>query len=197
MPGIAFPGTAHKVYGFLLIAVAVGIGYWLLVKRTRFGFDLRAAGANPSAAVASGVSVRKMIVVSMLISGGVAGLVGLPLLLGETHQFTTDFPTGIGFTGIAIALLGRNHPVGIAFAALFWSFLDRSAQILDLDGIPREIVVIMQGVSVLAVVVAYEVVGRARRQAEQRRVGKQLGSDTPDEPDEPAVAAGAPKGAPA
>jgi general nucleoside transport system permease protein len=125
------------------------------------------------------VNVGKMVLISMTISGAIAGLVGLPLLLGESHKFTSDFPAGIGFTGIAIALLGRNHPVGIALGALLWSFLDRSAQILDLEGIPKEIVTIMQGVSVLAVVVAYEVVNRIRRRAEQSRVGHELATDQP------------------
>jgi simple sugar transport system permease protein len=105
----------------------------------------------------------------------VAGLVGMPLLLGETHSFGQDFPAGIGFTGIAIALLGRNNPVGIAFASLLWSFLDVSNQILDLAGIPKEIVTIMQGVIVLAVVVAYEFSRRLALVAEQRRVAAQLG----------------------
>jgi ABC-type uncharacterized transport system permease subunit len=188
------PGSRPEVFGMIFVAIAVGIGYAVLVNRTRFGFDLRAAGANAPAAVASGVNVRRMVLVSMLLSGGVAGLVGLPLLLGETHRFTSEFPAGIGFTGIAIALLGRNHPVGIAFGALLWSFLDRSSQILDLEGIPKEIVTIMQGSSVLAVVVAYEVVKRIRRRAEQSRVGKELHTDTPDDPTTPAPAL---KGAPA
>ena len=173
------PGSRTGVFGFLVVALAVGIGYAVLINRTRFGFDLRAAGANPFAAVASGVGVRRTVLTSMLLSGAVAGLVGLPLLLGETHRFSSDFPAGIGFLGIAIALLGRNHPIGIAFGALLWSFLDRSGQILDLEGIPREIVTIMQGVAVLAVVVAYEVVARVRLRAEQRRVGKLLATDQP------------------
>jgi simple sugar transport system permease protein len=183
IPGIPLvPGSQHEVFGLIIVAVLVGIGYAILLNRTRFGFDLRAAGANPSAAVASGVSVKKMILISMLISGGVAGLVGLPLLLGDSYKFTSDFPAGIGFLGIAIALLGRNHPIGIAFGALLWSFLDRSAQILDLESIPKEIVTIMQGVSVLAVVVAYEVVNRIRRRTEQSQVGKELATDQPEDP---------------
>jgi general nucleoside transport system permease protein len=180
VPGIPLvPGSRHDVFGFIIVAVLVGVGYWLLISRTGFGFDLRAAGANASAAVASGVNVGRMVLISMTISGAIAGLVGLPLLLGQSHKFTSDFPAGIGFIGIAIALLGRNHPVGIALGALLWSFLDRSAQILDLEGIPKEIVTIMQGVSVLAVVVAYEVVNRIRRRAEQSRVGHELATDEP------------------
>jgi simple sugar transport system permease protein len=173
-----FPGFSFEdgpVYGFIVVSALVGVGYWFLLNRTRFGFDLRATGMSESAAVASGVGVRRMVVSAMLLSGGVAGLVGMPLLLGETHSFGQDFPSGIGFTGIAIALLGRNNPIGIAFASLLWSFLDVSNQILDLEGIPKEIVTIMQGTIVLAVVVAYEISRRLALVAEQRRVAAQLG----------------------
>jgi len=181
MPGIPVSGARAEIFGFIVVAIAVGIGYWWALNRTRFGFDLRAAGANAPAAVASGVDVRRMVLTAMLVSGGLAGLVGLPLLLGEYHQFTSEFPGGIGFTGIAIALIGRNSPIGIAFGALLWSFLDRSQQILDLESIPKEIVVILQGVSVLSVVIAYELVRRLRLRLEQRRVGEQLGMTAPPE----------------
>jgi len=183
VPGIPLiHGARSDVYGFIVVAVAVGVAYWWALGRTRFGFDLRAAGANPPAAVASGVNVRRMVLISMLVSGGLAGLVGLPLLLGEYHQFTSEFPSGIGFIGIAVALIGRNSPVGIAFGALLWAFLDRSQQILDLESIPKEIVVIMQGVSVLSVVVAYELVRRIRLRLEQRQVGERLGTAPPSGP---------------
>ncbi len=131
MPG--FDTSGGQVYGFVTVSVLVGLGYWFLLNRTRFGFDLRASGASEPAAVASGVDVKRMVLTSMLLSGGVAGLVGLPLLLGASHSYGQDFPSGIGFTGIAIALLGRNHPVGMGFAALLWGFLDVSKQILDLQ----------------------------------------------------------------
>ena len=173
-PGFDF-GDNGTVYGFIVVSGLVGLGYWFLLNRTRFGFDLRATGLSESAAVASGVGVKRMVVSSMLLSGGVAGLVGMPLLLGESHSFGQDFPSGIGFTGIAIALLGRNHPIGIALASLLWSFLDVSNQILDLASIPKEIVIIMQGTVVLAVVVAYEITRRLALVAEQRRVAAQLG----------------------
>ncbi len=188
IPGIPFAGANADVFGFIVVSVLVGIGYWWVLGRTRFGFDLRAAGANPSAAIASGVDVRRMVLSAMLVSGGLAGLVAMPLLLGNYHQFTSEFPGGIGFTGIAIALIGRNNPVGIAFGALLWSFLDRSQQILDLESIPKEIVVILQGVSVLSVVVAYELVRRLRLRLEQRRVGEQLGMAAPPEAPVPAGA---------
>jgi ABC-type uncharacterized transport system permease subunit len=172
LPGIPFPGG--DVFGFAIVAIAAGIAYWVLVGRTRFGFDLRATGLSETAAVASGVSVKKMVIRTMLISGGVAGLVGMPLLLGGSHAYAQDFPTGYGFSGIAIALLGRNHPIGIGIGALLWSFLEQSAQILDLEGVPKEIVTIMQGVTVLSVVVAYELVRRFSLVQQQRRVGAEL-----------------------
>ena len=177
-----FPGfqlEGGQVYGFIVVAALVGVLYWFVLGRTRFGFDLRATGLSEPAAVASGVGVKRMVLTSMLLSGGVAGLVGLPLLLGDSHSYGQNFPIGIGFTGIAIALLGRNHPIGMALAALLWSFLDVSNIILDLASIPKEIVVIMQGTIVLAVVVAYEVTRRAGVAAEQRRVAAELAPSAP------------------
>lgn len=180
--------TGHgKVYGLVVLVVLVGLGYWFLLERTRFGFDLRSTGRSEPAAVASGVDVKRMVLFAMLISGGVAGLVGMPQLLGASYTYSLDFPAGLGFTGIAIALLGRNNPVGIAFAALLWSFLDQSSQILDLSGVPKEIVTIMQGTIVLAVVVAYEVVRRISVAREQAKVGEELGG-ADGASDEPAPA---------
>ena len=120
--------------------------------------------------------------VSMLLSGAVAGLVGMPQLLGASYQYSLDFPAGLGFTGIAIALLGRNSPIGIAFGALLFGFLDRSAQILDLEGVPKEIVLIMQGVIVLCVVIAYELVRRYTVRQVARDVGRKLGETGPPAP---------------
>jgi simple sugar transport system permease protein len=180
VPGLPLFSDADNVNGFILVAVVVGVVYWFLLGRTRFGFDLRASGMNAPAAVASGVDARRMVVYTMLLSGGLAGLVGMPQLLGESHAYTSDFG-GLGFTGIGIALLGRNHPVGIAFAAALWAFLDRSSEILQLIEVPREIVTIMQGITVLAVVVAYELAARIGRRAQQRRVGAAV-AEPPVEP---------------
>jgi simple sugar transport system permease protein len=154
------PPLGSQLYGFLPLAIVIGVAYYVLIWRTRFGYDLRASGYNPSAARVSGVDSRRMILKVMLLSGAVAGLVGIPDLFGLYHRYTIDFVAGLGFTGIAVALVGRNHPVGIALAAFLFGFLDRSAQILDLEDIPREIIVIMQGVIILSVVIAYEVVRR-------------------------------------
>ncbi|MFI6577364.1 ABC transporter permease [Nocardiopsis sp. NPDC050513] len=180
VPGIpaGFLGSDRDIFGLVFLAVAVGVGYSVMLNRTRFGFELRATGQSQSAAEASGVNVKKMVFLSMLFSGMVAGLVGLPQLLGDAHYYALDFPTGIGFIGIAIALLGRNHPVGIVFAALFWSFLTQAANILPFDNIPQEIAVIAQATIVLTVVVVYEVVHRWGRRYQQQQIGKQLGATT-------------------
>jgi ABC-type uncharacterized transport system permease subunit len=164
--GLAQPRT--ELYGFLLVAIVIGVAIAVLIKRTRFGFDLRASGLSPSAATASGVNARAMVLKTMLLSGAIAGLIGLPDLLGDTHEFGTQFTGGLGFLGIAVALLGRNTPVGITLAALLFAFLDRAALPLQFADIPSSVVTIIQGTIVLTVVIANEVVGRfALRTAER------------------------------
>ncbi|MCD7438737.1 ABC transporter permease [Streptomyces lincolnensis] len=167
-------GPAGELWGFIVIAALVGVAYWFVLGRTRFGFDLRTVGQSESAAAASGVSVKKMVATSMIISGAVAGLIGMPTLLNDSHQFSNDFPAGIGFTGIAIALLGRNHPVGIALGALLWGFLERTTNHLEFEGYDKEILGVIQGVIVLCVVIAYEVVRRYGLKRQQQRVGAEL-----------------------
>ncbi|RFU84338.1 ABC transporter permease [Streptomyces triticagri] len=185
-PGIDM-GAAGEVYGFVFVAVALGIAYWVILNRTRFGFDLRATGASESAAAASGVDAKRMVFTAMLISGAVAGLAGMPILLGDTHTYSLSFPTSLGFTCITIALLGRNGPVGIAFAALLISWLDNASAELDYVGYDTEIAVIMQGLIVIAVVVSYEAVRRWRLRAQQRMVGEELaaGHTKPTAPGDP------------
>jgi simple sugar transport system permease protein len=109
-----------------------------------------------------------MVIKTMLLSGAIAGLVGLPELLGESHKFDTEFTAGLGFLGIAVALLGRNSAVGIAFAALLFGFLDRAALPLQFADIPSSVVTIIQGTIVLAVVIGNEIARRlAVRSAER------------------------------
>jgi len=164
--GLANP--PRQLYGFLLIAVVAGVIVSVLLNRTRFGYDLRASGISPSAASASGVNARGMVVKTMLLSGAIAGLIGLPDLLGSTHAYTTNFTAGLGFLGIAVALLGRNKPGGIALAALLFAFLDRSLVPLQIANYPASVVTIFQGTIVLAVVIANEVARRVARRAAER-----------------------------
>jgi ABC-type uncharacterized transport system permease subunit len=173
VPGVPF-GNAGTLFGFVFIAALVGFAYWFMLNRTRFGFELRASGESTTAASAGGVDAKKMVLAAMLLSGGVAGLVALPELLGRDYSYGITSTQQYGFTGIAVALLGRNHPAGIAFGALLWAYLDKSAISLETIQVPKEIATIIQGTIVLSVVVAYEIVKRADLAAEQRRVGKAL-----------------------
>jgi general nucleoside transport system permease protein len=169
--GIDIP-DANRVQSYIIVAALVGIAFYILVWRSRFGYDLRASGANAEAAVASGVNANRMIITAMLLSGATAGLIALNNIMGTAGRFTdVSVVRGLGFTGIAIALLGRNNPIGIAFAALLWAFMDAVQTPLSNAGLPKQITAIMQGITVLSVVIAYEIVRRigTRRQASELR----------------------------
>lgn len=177
IPGIDLGSDVGEIYGLVFLAAIMGVLYWLVLNRTRFGFDLRATGESESAAAASGVDAKRMTLTAMLISGGVAGLAGLPLLLGDSHTYNLTFPEGLGFTAIGIALLGRNNPGGIALAALLWAFLDKASPALDYAtpvAYQKEIATIMQGLIVFAVVISYEVVRTWGLRRQQKRVGEEL-----------------------
>jgi simple sugar transport system permease protein len=165
-----------NVWTLDILAVLVGVGFWVLLTRTRFGFDLRATGMSESAAVASGVNPKKMILVAMLMSGAVAGLIWMPALFnGSTHYYGPTFQDQLGFTGIAVALLGRNQPLGITFGAVLFAFLNEQSNRLTLEtNINPDVIQISQGVIVLAVVIAYVVVRRRAEAAEQHAVMQKL-----------------------
>ncbi|MFE4361430.1 MULTISPECIES: ABC transporter permease [Streptomycetaceae] len=171
----AMETAGGTLWGFIFVAALVGVVFQFVLTRTRFGFDLRATGRSESAATASGVNVKRMVVISMVVSGAIAGLIGLPELLQNSHYFGQSFQPGLGFLGISIALLGRNSPIGIAFAALLFAFLDVTGSVLPLQGgFPFEIVDVMKGTIVICVVVAYELVRRYGLKRQQQKVGAQL-----------------------
>ena len=177
VPGIDLGEDVGEIYGLVFLAIALGVVYWLVLNRTRFGFDLRATGESESAAASSGVNAKRMVLTVMITSGAVSGLAGLPLLLGDAHTYSLSFPAGVGFLAIGIALLGRNNPVGIAFASLLWAFLDKASPALDYatpEPYEKEIAMIMQGLIVFAVVISYEVVRTWGLRRQQKRVGEEL-----------------------
>ncbi|WP_427920363.1 ABC transporter permease [Streptomyces sp. cg40] len=192
IPGIDMGADTGEIYGLVFLAVIMGVLYWLVLNRTRFGFDLRATGESETAAAASGVDAKRMTLTAMLISGGVAGLAGLPLLLGDSHTYSLTFPEGLGFTAIGIALLGRNNPGGIALAALLWAFLDKASPALDYAtpvAYEKEIATIMQGLIVFAVVISYEVVRTWGLRRQQSRVGAELAAAARNNSEKKEVAA--------
>ncbi|MDG2027819.1 MAG: ABC transporter permease [Acidimicrobiales bacterium] len=164
----------NELTGMLVVAILVGVFYHVLLNRTVFGFELRASGGNPFAARAGGVPPRRMALTAMLLSGGIAGLVGIAEIMDKA-RYNPNFVGGLGFNGIGIALLGRNHPAGIAVGALLWAFLEASSDILQVtQTAPKEIIDIMRGVILLTVVIGYEVVHRIRRREEAGRAAARL-----------------------
>jgi simple sugar transport system permease protein len=159
------PGV--ELYGFLPFAVALGIAYYLLLNRSLFGYDLRLSGMNPEAARTAGVNPKRMVLITLFLSGAVAGMIGLPYLLADPNfqKYGDAFPTMVGFTGLGLALLGRNSPVGIAAAAIVWATIERATQRLGPLGVPPEIGRILQGSFLLVAVIAYEVVRRRNEAA--------------------------------
>ncbi|MFM8481837.1 MAG: ABC transporter permease, partial [Actinomycetota bacterium] len=149
-----FPDLVERrLNGMFIVALLVLAFFYVLVWKTRFGFQLRASGQNAGAARVTGVNPKRMVMISMLLSGAIAGLVGMRALLGDVHAYQNNLAEQQGFNGIAVALLGRNHPLGIFFSAMLFGFLGEASGKLQLIDIPKEIVTIMQGIIVLAVVI--------------------------------------------
>ena len=166
----------NKLTSFILLALVVVFVFWIVVFKSRFGFRLRASGVNAVAARTAGISSQNMIVSSLLISGAVAGLAGLPSLLGNVHAYGPTRPDGYGFKGIAVALLGRNHPIGIVTAALLFGFLDSVAGPLQIAKIPQSIVQVIQAIILLTVVIVNEATSRwlNKRTAERTSAALQV-----------------------
>ncbi|UBU14505.1 ABC transporter permease [Nonomuraea gerenzanensis] len=179
--GLPAPTRAGGLWGFLLVAIVLGVVVWLVLERTRFGFNIKASGLNGPAALASGVGPKRMVIAAMVMSGAIAGLIGLPEILGDKGAFNSNFTAGLGFLGIAVALLGRNKPVGIAIAALLFAFLDRAQGALQEANVPASVVTIIQGTIVLLVVIANEITKRLALRLEERRAAEQLGTNAPAE----------------
>jgi simple sugar transport system permease protein len=133
------------------LALAAGAAVWVLLWRTHWGYALRVAGQNPAAAAYAGISPARITVAAMLLSGALAGCLGVNELMGSQHRLLLDFPGGAGFVGIAVALMGRNHPLGIGLAALlFGALYQGGSQIsFDLPRINRDLVVVIQGLVIL------------------------------------------------
>jgi simple sugar transport system permease protein len=147
--GIEFAATPSNLSFVLALAAAGAV--WLLLWRTRWGYALRVAGENPAAAVYAGISPPRVTIGAMLLSGALAGGLGLNELMGAQHRLLLDFPGGAGFVGIAVALMGRNHPVGILGAAVLFGALAQGGSQLafDLPKLNRDMVVVIQGLVIL------------------------------------------------
>ncbi len=134
-----------------IIALLAGGFVWVFVWYTRWGYEIRTVGANRSAAVYAGISPSRNIILVMAISGGLAGMLGLNEIMGVNHRLLLNFSAGYGFVGIAVALMGRNHPIGIVLAALLFGALFQGGADLafEMPKITREMVVVIQGLVIL------------------------------------------------
>jgi general nucleoside transport system permease protein len=133
------------------LALLLAFASWVFLWRTRWGFELRAAGANSEAARAAGISVARTVVMALTLGGALAGLVAVNELMGSQHRLLLDFSFGYGFMGIAVAMMGRNHPAGICFAAFFFGALYQGGTELsfDMPQVTRDIVVVIEGLAIL------------------------------------------------
>jgi ABC-type uncharacterized transport system permease subunit len=141
--------------GFVLAIGAVILVY-VLLERTRLGYEIKAVGLNPVASRASGISVMRTVMIAMALSGLVAGLAGAERVLGVHKHFVSPFPYGYGFAGIAVALLGRNKPLGVLVAAVFFGALASGGAQVDMETqVPRELVTVIQAIVILFVACEY------------------------------------------
>ena len=153
--GKFIPGLPARIplnLAFILAIVACILVYIFLWK-TKWGYEMRATGANPSAAEYGGISIRKQIILAMAISGGLAGMVGINEVLGYRHRYYDGFSANYGFVGIAVALLGRNHPVGVFLAAILFAILLRGGIFVDAFTmhVSKDIVDMLQGIVIVFV----------------------------------------------
>jgi general nucleoside transport system permease protein len=164
LPAASFLTPAHEVLralGFtspttplnfaFLLALLCAIATWLLVWRTRTGYEIRTLGANPTAAVYAGMSPARITIMVMALSGALAGGVAVNEIMGVEHRLLLDFTAGAGFVGIAVALMGRAHPFGVVLASILFGILYQGGADLAFDKpkISRDMIVVIQGLVVL------------------------------------------------
>lgn len=134
-----------------ILALVMAFLVWVLIWRTRFGYELRTLGFSPKAAKYAGMKERRIIIITMMISGALAGMMALNPTMGDQYNVSLDFVAGAGFVGIAVALMGRGHPVGIVLAAILFGALYQGGTELSfqMPDITRDMIVIIQGLVIL------------------------------------------------
>lgn len=164
------PPSVHLTWLFPAALLACAL-VWFLLFRTRLGYEIRAIGSSSGSAEAGGISIKALQMKAFLISGALGGLVGLNSLLGDRGYLAHNYEIGLGFAGITVAFLGRNHPLGIALAAILLGILARGQEGIAVTfDLPTETLIILEGILILSVVVAYELVRRRLTRRAQRRV---------------------------
>lgn len=149
-PFLGFPRSTPLNVSFV-VALLACVGVWILIWRTRLGYEIRAFGHSEPAALYAGISPTKITMVTMLISGGLAGLMAVNAVMGEAERLEIDPIQGAGFVGIAVALMGRSHPVGVFLAALLFGMLYQGGAELEFErpAITREMIIVIQALVIL------------------------------------------------
>jgi simple sugar transport system permease protein len=164
---VLFPAPMRVHWGFFLALFMAWVVYWFLWK-TKYGLEIRMVGANPHAARYAGIKIPIMTVMTMAISGALAGLAGTAQVLGVDHRMTQSLSPGYGFDAIALALLGNSHPLGVVLASLLFGFLrGGAARMQSMAGIPVEIIRVVQGM-IIIFIAAPEIIRSLYRIKEKR-----------------------------
>jgi simple sugar transport system permease protein len=147
---IVISGTRVSIALFVMLLAVVAV--WFLMARTPLGYEIRVVGANLKFAEYGGINTKRVIAMSMAVSGILAGLAGAHLSNGLLKQLTLNLSPGIGFEGIVVALLARNDPKGVLVAGLFYGYLRTGAQIMERSSdVTREVVLIIQAIIILLI----------------------------------------------
>ena len=174
----AVPRLSGVIAGFhgsaanwtIVIVVAACAAAWWYLFRTRAGYELRAVGLQPDAAEYAGVRVGNTWRNALMLSGALAGLGGVNFVLGYKNYYEDGFAGGAGFLGIAVALVGRNHPLGVLLAALFFATLSQGGLAINAM-VPKQIVEVLQGIVIIAVATSVPEVRRVLRNAAGKLAG--------------------------
>ncbi|MBV7364157.1 ABC transporter permease [Actinomycetaceae bacterium TAE3-ERU4] len=175
-------GSSFRLHFGFIVAIAAAVFVWWILERSTFGFELRAAGANPSAAATAGINVNRVIFLTMVLSGALAGLAATAPILGTEHYLTGSTQGSLGFDAITVALLGRSTPFGAVLAGLLFGSLNAAGSTLQTAAdIPSDIVQITQAIIVL-LIAASEALKyfKAKKVAAQKAAAKTLKNEEAD-----------------
>ena len=170
--GINVPDYVYMDYT-LIVALIMGVLVWFVLFRLRFGFEIRAVGTSLEVSRYAGIPVKRTQLAVFLMSGALAGLIGMQEVFAIRGHYTFEIASGLGFDGIAIALIGRNSPVGVLLAAILFAFLKQAGYGLQLrTAVPFSIIYVITGLMILFIVVINEIVTRYIRGLRKKEVSQ-------------------------
>ena len=170
-----FPEHVH-LNTSIFLAIFMAFVVWYILARTRLGYEIKAVGFNAFAAECGGISVSKNIITTMAISGAMAGMTGVNQVMGDAHVFRYDLFTELGFGGIGVALIGKNNPIGVVFAAILFGVLEYggfTASVMTGNRVPREIILILKAIILIFVVISGEITKRLMVYLQKKKGGQE------------------------